>query len=232
LTDQDLVKAAELIFQGVVVRIDNRIARFRTPSEAPLPHVFITFQVERILKGKHTGQSNLLTLRFLGGPDVAARKFVRVEGCPDFDIGERVVMFVRRNERSVCPVVGWSQGRFRIVADGIFSDRGREVWLRPAGTLALGAERDLAEARTHHRGGNIFARRFDGGGPSESGAGEPSMTGTRLTPAGFLNLIAKMVSVLHTPSQLSMLPPVKSAAPDEPFYFTQPRAVGDSAPQK
>lgn len=231
LTDQELVKKTDLIFQGVVVRIDNRRSRFRTASEAAVPHTFVTFRVERILKGKHTGQSNLFTLRFLGGPDSAARRFMRVEGCPDFDIGERVVLFVRRNERSPCPIAGWSQGRFRIINGEIFSDTGREVWFSPAGLLAFGPEHNLREVRTHHRGGNIFAYRVDGGGSSEGGAVQ-RMAGTRLSSTGFVNLVSKMVGALHTSAELSRLIAVTSMDPDEPFYFAQPRAVGNSAAQR
>jgi hypothetical protein len=129
VTEEDLVRKSELIFQGVVMRIDHRKAGFRTTGDATLPHTFVTFQVERILKGKHTGSSSQFTLRQLGGPDYSIARFLEVEGCPDFDIGERAVVFVRRNERGICPMTGWSQGKFRIVNGSLFNDSGREVWL-------------------------------------------------------------------------------------------------------
>src|SRR5215813_5478184 len=65
--DEDLVKNAELIFQGVVTRIDYKMSGFRNDSDARFPHTFVTFLVERIFKGNHTGRSGQLTLRFLGG---------------------------------------------------------------------------------------------------------------------------------------------------------------------
>ena len=232
VTDEALVKSAELIFQGVVVRIDNRMSGYRTTFDAQLPHTFVTFQVERTFKGKHTGQSNLFTLRLMGGPDYRAGRFMTVEGCPDFDIGERVVLFVRRNERSICPIVGWPQGRFRIVDGQLFSDTGREVWLTPGNRVTLGPKRDLPEVRTHHRGGDVYAYKEKGPEISEAPVAQPAMSGTRLSVAGFLGYIARLVNTLHTPTELSQLPAVHSAAVDQPFYVSQPRAVGDSGPQQ
>lgn len=227
VTDQDLVRGADLIFQGVVTRIDHRKSAFRTQTDAVLPHTFITFQVERILKGRHTASSSPFTMRHLGGPDSSTSRYLQVKGCPTFDVGERVVIFVRLHERSICPIVGWSQGRFRIVNGAIFNDSGREVWLGPQRTLSFGPKHDLAEVRTHHRGGNVYMHRVSSPPKSEGPAVAPPTQGTRLSVAAFLNYIGGLVTSLHTTAELARLAPVRSAAPDEPFYMQQPSDVGD-----
>jgi hypothetical protein len=232
VTDEELVKGADMIFAGQVVRVDYRKAGFRTILDAPLPHTFVTFQVETLLKGKYTGTSNQFTMRLLGGPDTASARFMTVEGCPDFDIGERGIIFVRRNERSICPITGWGQGRFRIVDGALYNDSGREVWLTPQKRLAAGLKRDLAEVKTHNRGGNVFAYRVSGPNNSEGSPVTRPMQGTRLTVTGFLNYISGLVNTLYTASDLSRLEAVNSADPNRAFYMKQPSEVGDPALQK
>jgi hypothetical protein len=232
LADEELVKRAELIFLGVVTRVDYRMSTLRTSADAKWPHTFVTFQTEKILKGKHTGLSNLFTLRLTGGVDLNGR-FLRLEGCPDFDIGERVVLFVRRNERAFCPVAGWGQGRFRIVDGALFSETAREVWLSPSPSrLLLGPRRDLTEERVHQRGGNVYTTRVRGPKNPEALATTPAMIGTRLSVAAFANYVASVVNRVHTSLELSSLPPVRSAAIDQPFYVSTLSDVGDPAPPK
>jgi hypothetical protein len=228
VTDEQLVKNAELIVQGVVTKIEHRISDGESRSHAQLPHTFVTFYVEKILKGSIAGPSNQFNLRFLGGPNHKRKRFLRVEECPLFNVGERGVLFVRRNERHICPLVGWMQGRFRIIgANEIFNDNGREVWLTTEKKLAFGKAHPLSEVLTHQRGPNVFARKVSSEKqPEEPVPPPPPIQGTRLSADGFLAFIAGLVSILHTPEELANLPPVKSANPGQPFYFTQPRAVG------
>lgn len=221
LTDTELVKSAELIFQGVVTRVDYRMSTVATTTDAYVPHTFVTFRVERVLKGRFTGTSTQFTMRLTGGSNPAAKRFMRLEGCPNFDIGERVVLFVYRNERALCPMAGWAQGRFRIVNDLVFSDSGREVWLTPQNALALGPRRDVAEARTHHRGGGIYAHHMMSTETAESSPPLPPVTGTRLNLSALINYLTWRITSSHTPTELSLLPRVTSSAPDYPFFVSQ-----------
>jgi hypothetical protein len=72
----------------------------------------VTFKVERVLKGRAPAQTELV---FLGGEigDVG----LRVAGMPEFHVGDRDVLFVAPERRAVSPLVGFSEGRFRIVRD-------------------------------------------------------------------------------------------------------------------
>lgn len=217
LTDTELVRKADLIFQGVVTRVDYRMSTILTTGDVQLPHTFVTFHVERVLKGKYSGTSSQFTLRLTGGSNPIAKRFMRLEGCPDFDIGERVVLFVRQNQHALCPLAGWAQGRFRIVNDAVFSDSGREVWLTAQSTLVLGPRRALAEVRTHHRGGGIYAYRVASSDVSETSVTLPPMTGTRLTLSTFISYVSWRVKTSHTTSELSLLPPVTSANSEQQF---------------
>jgi hypothetical protein len=232
LSDEELVKRAELILQGVVARVDYRMSTVRTSADARWPHTFVTFQVERILKGRHTGLSNLFTLRLTGGANATAGRFMRLEGCPDFDVNERVVLFVRRNERALCPIAGWGQGRFRIADGQVFSEPGREVWLAPSNRLLFGPRHDLPEERIHHRGGSVYATRVRGPRGAEGGTSPQSVAGVRLSLPGFLDYVSSVVKRVHSALELSSLPAVTSASPDRPFYVAPLGAVGDPAPQK
>lgn len=104
----DMVARAELIFIGQV--IDRRSTYLPGPDRAIVTDV--TFDVLRVLKGA----SGLRTkLTFLGG--TVGRETLVIEGMPQFQIGERDVLFVGADRMAASPLVGFSQGRYRVVRD-------------------------------------------------------------------------------------------------------------------
>ncbi|MFN7976241.1 MAG: hypothetical protein U0166_28565 [Acidobacteriota bacterium] len=110
VTPRDLVKGSSLIFQGIVVGVDHRNADVVEPGDVALPHTYVTFEVERTLKGQ-TGRT--ITLRFQGGPDGHDR-FLMVSGIPQFQVGDRALLFVGNVAAPVCPLVGFEQGCIRL----------------------------------------------------------------------------------------------------------------------
>lgn len=110
----DLVAKAELIFVGQV--IDRRSTYVSGPDRAIVTDV--TFDVLRVLKGS-AGLRTRLT--FLGGR-VGSDALI-VSGMPQFDIGDRDMLFVS-DRIAASPLVGFWQGRFRVIRD---PDTGREV---------------------------------------------------------------------------------------------------------
>lgn len=74
---------------------------------------FVTLQSLQEIKGKVKGYD--LTLRFEGGQ--VENDVLRIEGSPRFQSGERVLLFVRGNGRSKVPLVGWTQGVFRVSSE-------------------------------------------------------------------------------------------------------------------
>jgi hypothetical protein len=76
-------------------------------------YTFITFDQVEAMSGNFHGQS--LSLRFKGGR--VGNDILDVEGSPNLQVNDRVVLFIQGNGKYMVPVVGWTQGVFRIVQD-------------------------------------------------------------------------------------------------------------------
>ena len=141
-----LAAGAELIFAGRVVEI--RYAASTPSGGSPsLPHTFVRYQVDEVLHGTH--RDPYVTLRFFGGWDPASGRYLRVSGVPQFDLGDRDVLFVAGNGTRRAPLVGQEAGRLRIIDGHAFEESGRA--LEPDGTaglLRLGARSLLEDVRT------------------------------------------------------------------------------------
>ncbi|HET8646721.1 MAG TPA: hypothetical protein VFO85_14600, partial [Vicinamibacteria bacterium] len=155
---QDLTAQSELIFIGTVVSVDYRNSDVEGPQHAALPHTFVTFQIERALQGRSEA-GDLITLRFQGGPDGQGR-ILTIPGVPLFDVGERELLFVQGNGQALCPLVGWHQGRLRLIEGQAYTDDGREVFLGADGDFAFGAQHALREVVTARIGGQEFRASF------------------------------------------------------------------------
>ena len=91
ILDRHLVKEAELIFEGVVTDKVYKESSVENEEHQRLPHTFITFQIENILKG-NTANPNEITLRFGGGLTNEKDGFVYIDIVPLFDVGERYIL--------------------------------------------------------------------------------------------------------------------------------------------
>jgi len=76
-------------------------------------HTYVTFGDLQMLGGRY--DSPTLTLRVEGGR--VGNRGLFIDGAPDFEPEQRVLMFVQGNGRDVVPLVGWSQGLFRLSND-------------------------------------------------------------------------------------------------------------------
>ncbi|MFH1742837.1 MAG: hypothetical protein ABIH23_27860 [bacterium] len=123
------------MFQGKVVSIDYRSSSPMTPEQRPIPHTFVTFSIQEVYKGLPQNRDTI-TLRFRGGLREEDGKVLDVEGVPSFNVGEEGVFFVCGNGRQLCPLVGWGQGRYRIISGNIYNDVGQEVLLSDDPVLA------------------------------------------------------------------------------------------------
>lgn len=108
---REIVEEAELIFTGEV--IDVRSA-WQPDRDGRHIVTIVTFNVDRVLKGR-VGLRTELT--FLGG--TIGRQHFEIVGMPQFEIGERSVLFVAADPNAASPLVGFWHGRFRIVHDRI-----------------------------------------------------------------------------------------------------------------
>jgi hypothetical protein len=212
VTIQQLVREAELIFEGVVTRVEYRVSDVATPSHVALPHTFVTFAIEQTLQGS-TVNDRSITLRFQGGSD-GNGSIMLVPGIPLFDVGDRDILFVRGNGEHLCPLVGWEQGRFRVIGGLVYTDNGQEVWLTRRGTLAFGPSHALEEVLTHNLAGTALTFEV----PSVAAARTPPTGRQWLNADGFKNTITGLVGQLQTHQQLTALPPVASADIQKAFY--------------
>ena len=96
------VKNADMIFYGVVTKLENVVIGPRPRSEdGPLPHTYVTYQIKESLKGRSSDGGNV-TLRFLGGAMPDGRHLESSE-VPTFKVGEYDLLFVWKNTETECP---------------------------------------------------------------------------------------------------------------------------------
>jgi hypothetical protein len=132
-TFEELVDRANTIFVGETVsrrsqRLENR--------DGPLIVTLVTFNVVETLKGAPGLQ---MTLEFMGG--TVDDMTLVVSGMPQFNVGDKDVVFVGNATNAVSPLFGFAHGRFRISKDdrtgreGVRTYDGRNF----EGTAALGS---------------------------------------------------------------------------------------------
>jgi hypothetical protein len=102
---EQLAAAADAVVKG-------RCLGNQTRSEAGEVWTFSSFEVEEAMKGI---VPRLITVRLLGGH--LGRWSVRVEGVPEFQPGEEVILFLQRTRAGEFAVTSWMQGTFRVQRD-------------------------------------------------------------------------------------------------------------------
>ncbi len=105
----ELVAESDTIARGTVTAI--RSEAFESPQGRGI-HTFVTFRIERTLKGT---PADTITLRFLGG--TVGPRTLRVVGTPTFTVGQRQLVFFARNGTTMCPLIGAGHGRYHVVTD-------------------------------------------------------------------------------------------------------------------
>lgn len=204
---------ADFIFEGVVERV---LFANSQPGEQPaLPHTFVTYRIERIFKGN--ASSSLVTLRLLGGkPD--ADELLHVDGIPMMDVGDRDILFVRRNGQSICPLTACAAGRYRVFDNAIYNDEGRAIRMTSVGGVVPGATLDRLEVRQWAAAGIELQR---GGGSTQGGdaptAPQAVRTWAAVSADTFRDMVQQKVFSMFTREQLAALPPVVSLSPSAPF---------------
>jgi len=110
-----LVGDASAIFRGEVIDVRSEWRQLR--DERVIVTV-VLFKVERVLKGT---ASATLALETLGGT-IGDTSMV-IPGMPQFVVGDRDVLCIERAQAALFPVLGATQGRFRILTDRAGSQR-------------------------------------------------------------------------------------------------------------
>jgi hypothetical protein len=204
------VRDADFIFQGVVTNVEYRMSDPSPQGVAQIPHTFVTFKVERLLKGQ--GNPESITLRFLGG-DEGDGKIMTVSHMPLFDVGDRDILLVRRNGKAMCPLASCEKGRFRIIGNQLFTHEGRPLLLNDQGELTYGKAQRLEEVRTNRIGANILQQTGPERGPGQhpeekTQDQEESLLSKRpaLNPGQFISLINQGLQQLAQTGELQAQP--------------------------
>jgi hypothetical protein len=103
----DLVNEADGVVSGHVASVNSQ---YNANKEI---YTFVTLDQLEVLSGSY--QDSTLTIRLKGGK--VENDISHVIGSPEFTEGERVVLFVNGNGKYMVPLVGWTQGVFRIQQD-------------------------------------------------------------------------------------------------------------------
>ncbi len=210
LSAKDLVQQADLIIEGVVTDVAYRNSDVAGPDDVSLPHTFVTLAIEHTYKGT-SAAGQQITLRMEGGPNGAGRVLV-VSDVPRFRVGDRDVLFIRENGSSICPLVGWERGRFRVVRGQVYNDLGQEVWITPEGGFACGARRIDVSAFPYPE----VPEQQDGAEPAAALAPPP---GSVLPDAAGLGVVINRIALdLAARGELAQAAPVPSLSPAMTFF--------------
>lgn len=106
----ELTNVSESIVQGKVVSVDPQAG---AGNSRPVTRV--TLSVQKTLRGDPT--ANEIAFDLPGGYCPGTNLYQAVPGVPAFTSGEEAIVFLRHDPTLFCPVAGWSQGKFEIVAD-------------------------------------------------------------------------------------------------------------------
>ena len=128
---------AEEIFEGKVVSIHTQHSKDKKTI-----YTYVTFARLKHVKGKAVPSK---TLRFEGG--CVGDDCLTIARMPTFKAGEQVILFVSGNltERTICPVVGWDQGKFSVEVD---QATGKEVMRNGFGGKVTGFDAEKGELVT------------------------------------------------------------------------------------
>ena len=168
-TLQGMAAQADLVFRGVVERIEYVLSEPGAPEGAQIPYTFVTYRADDVYLGRVPGRS--VTLRFLGGLNESTMRYLATSETPQFDVGDEDVLFVRGNSREFVPLVDEMEGRMRVLAGRMYTETGRAVELASDGTLRAGARHGFDETATTNVHGMTMRRGFGPGlvsGPSET----------------------------------------------------------------
>jgi hypothetical protein len=132
-----MLAQSELAFLGRVERIEYALSEPAGPELVRIPYTFVTYRVDEVFVGAASPGATVI-LRFIGGFDPVKMLYMLSSQTPQFDLGDRDVLFVRGNTEKMCPLVRNVDGRLRIIAGKIYSETGSSVILDNKGCLRYG----------------------------------------------------------------------------------------------
>src|SRR5262245_52826901 len=102
----ELTKQSRLVLIGVVSKVESDLG-----ADKRSIFTFVTLKDLTILRGEYAEKE--IRLRFEGGQ--VGFRVVSVPGIPSFRESDKVLLFLRTMNPTVCPLVGCSQGYFKVL---------------------------------------------------------------------------------------------------------------------
>lgn len=222
------IRTSEFVVQAKVVDVAYGMSKGDNGAEI-LPHTFVTYQVEKVIKGNPRQANDKFVLRFLGGRGEQA-SFMHPSNYPLFDVGDEDILFIKGNLKASCPLHDCAMGRFRVIQGLMYNERGQEVVLTRKNDIDFAKFQSLPEIMTHKVSQTtIYLKQ----GPSESeGKPEPNLPiGKHLALSEFANFVQAKVKVLYPPDVLDKWPTIPSADPSVPFFVNPAREMKMRVPR-
>lgn len=120
---EDLVRRADAIVRGEVTAVRSE---WRVSGETHRIVTLVTVRVDRTIVG---APQATMELEFLGGR--VGDRTLTVTDQPQFNVGDRDILFIANNHRQFCPLVAMMYGRYPLVRDPV--DKSRELVARENG---------------------------------------------------------------------------------------------------
>jgi hypothetical protein len=114
----ELTKQSRLILIGVVSKVECDLG-----GDKRSIFTFVTLKDLTILRGEYSEKE--IRLRFEGGQ--VGFRVISVPGIPSFHESQKVLLFLRTTNPSICPLVGCSQGYFKILQNSVTDIYGNEI---------------------------------------------------------------------------------------------------------
>lgn len=153
----ELVSEAQVIVRAQVKSV---IPAWVDSPRGKVIKTFVTLTVENRLKGEATEE---IILQFLGGE--IDGQGMRVEGMPQFIVGQREILFVSGNGVKFCPLVAMMHGRYRVLVDSTtareYVARNDHVPLRSESDVQLPQGESALAARSVSTATALTPREFE-----------------------------------------------------------------------
>lgn len=180
----DLVTESELIFVGTVTKVESR---WGVDEKI---YTDVIFENLHIIKGIHP--DNTLVMELAGG--TIGDYHSVVVGIPDFQSSGKHLIFMRGNRKYLCPIVGWSQGKFNIIRDKV---SGNEILLDNNNNPITGIQDHTLTRMPHpvEKRGKSFPGISEEHGTPQTKPLQAVDTGKRLSLPEFISIIGKTLEM-------------------------------------
>ena len=133
LTPPQMLAKADIVFVGTVSDVSVAVHGGRPWTEVSFD---VTTPLEGIPVDANGNPTGPAQLSFLGG-DAAGGPSLTVSGMPQFQNGERVLVFAY-DQAYASPIVGFRQGLWKVTSAGVVDEDGRQLSVDANGDLVAG----------------------------------------------------------------------------------------------